>query len=378
MKQVCIYCNRTAPDSNLWCQETYCKAELSSVVLNYGEQIGDLEVVKPIVILRSSVLYKARQGQRPVFLKIAHPDHHERLKREARFLMELRGGKTVSTTKRGRDDQGEDWKLVQQYPVLPVLLPPHRGEDLTKYYYGKTVFRGEPKYYTIFRYVEAEPLRTLLLRNPQPWFRHVGRMMVSVADAMAVMHHRQVFHLCLTPDAILLRYDKQEIPRPTLIDLGVVTGAQELNLYWDNWLLPLPYRPPEVVQTDRIASGPASDVYGLGVILYELLAGQPVYPFHQRSDAEIRTIVLREPPEPINRPDLLNLPEIAEQAVSKNYRQRQEDVLTFLAQIQTLFPLVPKEKPPRRVDWRQVFIVAGVLVAITMLILLALSFQAGA
>ena len=374
MKQVCVYCGRTSPDSNLWCQETYCKAELSPHILTYGEPLADLVVVKPLVVLRSSVLYRARQGDSPVLLKVAHAEQHERLQREARFLMELRGGKAPARPRRGADQPAP---ATRQYPALPVLLPPHRDEDLAKYYYGKTVLRGETKYYTLFQDIEGEPLRLLLARNPQPWFRHVGQMMVGLADAVALMHYQQVFHLCLSPDVVLLRHDTQDIPRPTLIDLGAVVGSQEANLYWDNWLTPLAYRPPEVVQSGRIASGQAADVYGLGAILYELLAGRPVYAFQQRSDADIRQSVLHESPEPLNRSDLAGLPEIAEQAIAKNPGDRQESVLTFLGQLQRYFPAAPQEKPPRRIDWRLVFIICGVLTAIALLILLALTFQAG-
>lgn len=376
MKQICLYCNRTSSDRNLWCQETYCKAELSPIVLNYGEEIGDIQIIKPLLVLRSSVLYKARQGETTILLKIAHPGYHEQLQREARYLMDLRQGTTPGTARRGRNNQDPLQRLTQQYPMMPVLLPPHRGESLRDYFYGKTVFHGETLYYTIFQYIEGESLRALLLKNPQPWFQHVSQVMVALTDAVALMHHHKVFHLCLSPDLILVRYDKQNILRPTLVDLGIVADQQEIDRCWNSWLTPLAYRPLEVVERDRILSGHASDVYGLGAILYELLAGRPVYPFQQRSDAEIRDSILYEPVAPINRPELAGLPAIAEQAVSKDFRLRQENVKTFHGQLQHHSAWLPKEKPPRRIDWRQVAVVAGVLVAVMLLIVLALSFQA--
>lgn len=376
MKQICLYCNRTSSDRNLWCQETYCKAELSPIVLNYGEEIGDIQIIKPLLVLRSSVLYKARQGETTILLKIAHPGYHEQLQREARYLMDLRQGTTPGTARRGRNNQDPLQRLTQQYPMMPVLLPPHRGESLRDYFYGKTVFHGETLYYTIFQYIEGESLRALLLKNPQPWFQHVSQVMVALTDAVALMHHHKVFHLCLSPDLILVRYDKQNILRPTLVDLGIVADQQEIDRCWNSWLTPLAYRPLEVVERDRILSGHASDVYGLGAILYELLAGRPVYPFQQRSDAEIRDSILYEPVAPISRPELAGLPAIAEQAVSKDFRLRQENVKTFHGQLQHHSAWLPKEKPPRRIDWRQVAVVAGVLVAVMLLIVLALSFQA--
>lgn len=374
MKQVCIYCNRTSPDSNLWCQETHCKAELSPEILSYGEQLGDLEIVKPLVILRSSTIYKARQGEDLVFLKVAHNGYDERLKREARFLMELRQG-AAPAGKSQRRQNGNVQKLIQHYPMLPVLLPPYKGEPIQEYYYGKTVFHGESKYYTLFQYIDSTPLRSILYDNPQPWYKHVGQLMLAVTDAVALMHHQNVYHLCLCPDLIMVRFDRENVPRPLLIDLGVACSEQDVGLEWESWLVPLAYRPPEVVQSGRIISAPATDVYGLGAILYELLAGRPLYEYRQRTDADIRNSILREQPAIINRSELAGIPEIAEQAVSKNYRLRQNDVLTLLAQLQNLFPVLPKEKQPRRINWQLVAIVAGVFLAIALLLVLALSIQ---
>lgn len=53
MKQVCLLCERTALDNNLYCQEIYCPAEKSPNILDYGEWIGDIEIIKPITILRA-------------------------------------------------------------------------------------------------------------------------------------------------------------------------------------------------------------------------------------------------------------------------------------------------------------------------------------
>ena len=87
MKQACLLCERTSLDGNLFCQESYCPAEMSPTILDAGEWFGDVEIVKPIIVLRSSVLYEARHQKKRVLLKVAHPGFHskERLKREAEF-----------------------------------------------------------------------------------------------------------------------------------------------------------------------------------------------------------------------------------------------------------------------------------------------------
>ncbi len=356
MKQVCIYCNRSSPDSNIWCQEIYCPAEQSPTILNFGEQIGDLEIVKPLMVLRSCAVYEAKRGKTAVLLKIAHDGYHKRLEREARFLLELRQAQN----------------LAQTYPMLPVILPAHEQEDIRKHYYGKTVFRGEPRYYSVFRFIEGEPLRALLLKNPQLWYQQVGSLLISISHAIAIMHQRNVFHLCLTPDAILVRFDKQNIPRPVLLDLGTASDKREIDKLWNSWYVPFAYQPPEVIQNGRIISAPTTDVYGLGVILYELLAGQPAYTFKQHTDADIKHTVLHEQPVPINRFDLIGVPEIANQATHKDYRQRYPEVTILLSQLLNYFSAIPEEKQSRRINWQTVTIVAGVLVALHLLVWLAL------
>src|SRR6266496_4377176 len=83
MKKVCLFCERTSPDNNLFCQETDCPAEMSPYILDYGEWLGDIEIIRPITVLRSSALYEARHNKQKVLLKVAHPgpEHTERLKR---------------------------------------------------------------------------------------------------------------------------------------------------------------------------------------------------------------------------------------------------------------------------------------------------------
>ena len=59
------------------------------------------------------------------------------------------------------------------------------------------------------------------------------------------------------------------------------------------------YMAPEQVEPDRLAVGPASDVYALGAILYELLTGRP--PFRAASLAETMDQIRHQDPAPPRR-----------------------------------------------------------------------------
>ena len=71
------------------------------------------------------------------------------------------------------------------------------------------------------------------------------------------------FTCVLNPDIVLVRYDKQGIPRALLLDLGLGDTGQTISQIWnDNYNLPA-YTAPEIADKSGKV-GPATDVYGLG------------------------------------------------------------------------------------------------------------------
>lgn len=353
MKRICQHCNVISQDFNLWCQEKYCPAENATEIFDNGEWFGPIEIIQPIVVTRSAIVYHARREEEEILLKVANVGCEEKLRSEARAFLQLaRAG---------------------QHPLLPVLLPAHPQGRVEHHPYGWTVINGRVKYYEVFRYADGTILRNLLLKNPQPWYQHAGWIILSISDVVYYLHRAGRLHLCLNPDVVLVRYDKRGIPRAMLLDLGVGTAGQNLLEIWNpNYNLPA-YTAPEVTGELKAGIGPATDVYGMGMLLYEMLAGRPAHEYHLKKDDAVARSVLEGAAKPTGRIDLKNIPAIAEKAISGRVEQRFPDVLTFARTLQPNFPPIPAERKPTTVNWRMIFIVIGSLLAISLLLMLALS-----
>jgi len=350
VKRVCTICQRVSLDGNLWCQEPDCPAGDNPVILDYGEWLGDIEVIRLLRVLRTSAIYEAQRGEELVLLKIAHNGCQDQLRREARLLIEL----------------------ASRHAMLPVLLPAYQQADVKQRPYGKTVFRTETKYYEVFEHAEGEFLRDMLLKNPQPWFQHAAWLTISLADALAFMHIKaNTLHLNLNPDAVFVRVDKQGIPRPLLLDLGLLGASGDPQAIDPDWVqrFAVPsYTPPELIARDApLAYG--SDVYELGILLYEMLAGHPAFPFAQRKDEEVRQLVLQGVPEPLARTDLSDeIHAIVHQAVDRQPERRQQDVRVLAKQLRTRFGEVPAER--KRSFVRPVLVAGTLIVLITIILIL--------
>lgn len=358
MKQVCLLCGRTSLDSNLYCQEIYCPAEMSPIVLDYGEWLGDIEIIKPVIVLRSAVLYQARHQKKKVFLKVAHPgaENTERLKREAEFLKSL---------------QLEN----KQREFLPVLLPPYANTTIQVDAYGKAMLRSHLLYFYLFEFANGEPLRDVLQKNPQLWINHVGWLMMNLASAVAILQGKGLFHFGLSPDSVLVRFEENpNVPRILLFDLGIVSDAQNLHSNWYLFFVPPTYTAPELINGQMARPEYATDVYGLGLTLYELLVGEPPFPHRLQSDNEVYRAVQRNRRVRMNRvEDVKPVADIALQAVDQQVARRQQSAAEMVEQLLAYFGQVPGKKQRRLPSLNTILIIVGATLAIAFLIALAVS-----
>lgn len=128
--------------------------------------------------------------------------------------------------------------------------------------------------YLTMSYVEGPSLLEELKRGPLP-VRQAVAWARDVARAMADAHRLGVIHRDLKPANILLAKAERT---PVVTDFGLARrdAAGDTALTAEGMVVGTPiYMSPEQIGSERV--GPASDIYSLGVVLYEMLTGKPPF-----------------------------------------------------------------------------------------------------
>lgn len=180
--------------------------------------------------------------------------------------------------------------------------------------------------YLALELLEGEGLDEVLRRGPLE-VGQVVRWIRDVADALACAHAAGVLHRDVKPANIRITPEG----RAVLIDFGLTGGVEASSLSRTGRFLGSPhYASPEQLLGDRREVGPASDVYALGVTLYEALSGR--VPFDApTSPALFRRILTHEAQDLRKlRPDVTpELSAVVGRAMEKRPRDRYRDAAAF-------------------------------------------------
>lgn len=165
--------------------------------------------------------------------------------------------------------------------------------SIARLYDADTLNDGTPWF--VMEYVEGAPLTEYCARHECEINERL-KLFRSVCEAVQYAHAHAVIHRDLKPSNILVKSDGGI----RLLDFGIAKHLESLDVPMDQTqtglrLMTPAYAAPEQVRGDRM--GIHTDVYSLGVILYELLAGKLPFDFSNRTPAEAETILVEREPE---------------------------------------------------------------------------------
>src|SRR5580693_2269475 len=165
--------------------------------------------------------------------------------------------------------------------------------SIARLYDADTSPDGTP--FFVMEYVEGVPL-TEYCKTQQCSIAERLRLFRSVCEAVLYAHQHAVIHRDLKPSNILVKADGSI----RLLDFGIAKHLENLGELVDQTITGLrlmtpAYAAPEQIRGEQV--GIQSDVYSLGVVLYQLLAGQLPFDFSNSTPAQVESILTEQEAE---------------------------------------------------------------------------------
>jgi eukaryotic-like serine/threonine-protein kinase len=172
--------------------------------------------------------------------------------------------------------------------------------------------------YIVFEYVEGETLKDRIRRFGRLPVGEAVAYAIEIARALGVAHDHQIVHRDVKPQNVLI--DEEGAAKVT--DFGIARSLTEEGLTADGRVLgTTDYVSPEQALGQDV--GPQSDLYSLGVVLFEMLTGD--VPFHGENQVAVAMKHVREelPDVQLRRPEASSaLAAVIDRATAKDLEQR--------------------------------------------------------
>ncbi|MDB6034907.1 MAG: repeat-containing protein [Verrucomicrobiales bacterium] len=308
-----------------------------------GQRIGDYHLLKEIARGGMGVVYKAHQAKlnRVVALKLILSGQFASKQEVLRFRAEAEAAASL------------------RHPNIVGIF--ETGEDDGRHFFS-------------MEYVEGRDLAAIVRDVPLPAAR-AARYCGIIARAIHYAHQQGTLHRDLKPSNVLL--DTSDQLRIT--DFGLAKRLRgDFGLTVTGQALGSPnFMPPEQTSGKSAALGPATDVYGIGAILYHLLTGRP--PFQAATIAEVMRQLHEQEPVP---PRLLNpdiprdLQTITLKCLEKSPGKRYGTAAELAEELERFLrdePIQARPAGPAEKMWRwcrRKPVIAGLLVSLSIALLL--------
>ena len=256
-------------------------------------------------------------------------------------LEDVVGTGGMSTVYRARD------QLLERYVALKVLHPHYADDEeyverfrhearsvaqLSHPHIVTVIDRGEDdgQQFIVFEYIDGENLKQLVERSGPLPTRRAVELALAIADALGFAHEHGLVHRDVKPQNVLLTPDGDAkvtdfgIARSLDVEHGMTQTGTVLGT--SNYLSP--------EQASGKATTPSTDVYSLGVVLYELLTAE--VPFPGDNFVAVAMKHINEPPPDLlaKRPDVpLRLAAAIDRAMEKDPERRFKTMNEFASEL---------------------------------------------
>jgi len=204
------------------------------------------------------------------------------------------------------------------------------------------LWEEENKSYIAMEFVDGVELKDVLLSMGSLEYVNAVLIAIAISEALHYAHNSGMIHRDVKPGNIMLS-DSGEI---RLMDFGIVSVAGAGDLTVAGQILGTPaYMSPEQIAGEEL--GPGADLFSLGAVLYEMIAGKK--PFSGANHIALIQDVLHGQPVPLHELDS-QIPESISQAVQKCLEKSPERRYGSMEEFSTVLEMVmPLERPNRSV-----------------------------
>ena len=198
--------------------------------------------------------------------------------------------------------------------------------------------------YLVMELLEGEPLETRLAEGPVP-LSEALQITLGILSALEALHTRGIVHRDLKPSNVFLTPHGVK-----LLDFGLARPLAEqlkgdMTLTEPGMILGTPrYMSPEQWESEPL--GPASDLFAVGAILFEMLAGKPA--FQGETIIEVyRAVAMAEPPALSGGPEVVAADRIIQLALAKRPADRYPDAPTMAREVRAAWSLIDTGSRPQ-------------------------------
>jgi serine/threonine-protein kinase len=217
-----------------------------------------------------------------------------------------------------RGDLATDEKFVRRFQREALSASSLSHPNIVEVY---DVGEDNGSYYIVMEYIEGKQLKQMLKKRGKLTLNEVVDIMSQVTDGMSAAHDSYIIHRDIKPQNIMIL----ENGLIKITDFGIAMALNSTQLTQTNSVMgSVHYLPPE--QASGKGATIQSDVYSMGILMYELLTGE--LPFRGDNAVEIALKQIKEPVPPV-RDKIENIPQSIEniiiKATAKNPKNRYVD-----------------------------------------------------